>query len=489
MTTTELSSFELFEGLPPASRKSLDAFARFESVPPGEAFIRQGEYTGDFYFILSGVVSAYRVESDGTRRSLGQMGPGDWFGELSALSNQPSPAKLQADTPAVVVMLEAGLFKELYTKGKTFRARIDERYRERSLALHLRIVPILKDLGDEAIARLQRVARFETYAADTVVARPGEAVDALYLVRNGAVVAARGEGVHEELSGYFMTNASFGEQAFLGSGGTWEQRFTTMMTSEVLALPVDETRAALADVPGALTELENAVRRAREEDASSLDEIDAMVRGQSVKGGEALVIDLERCVRCNACVESCVAVHDDHVPRLSKKGNRIPAESNKLGKTISLVTSCYSCATPGCMLACSYGAIRRDRQGLVRFIWDNCVGCAMCVSGCPYDVIRLTPPPDQEAALERKRSALGSLPVVGGFLKSVFGAGGGVPAPTEQRQGYHKDVESKGKAVKCDRCEGLPFEACVYNCPTAAISRMNPAVDIFGQAANPEGGR
>ena len=48
-----------------------------------------------------------------------------------------------------------------------------------------------------------------------------------------------------------------------------------------------------------------------------------MVGRQSVKGGEALVIDLHRCVRCNMCVETCVAVHEDRVPRLSKKGHRI----------------------------------------------------------------------------------------------------------------------------------------------------------------------
>ena len=35
------------------------------------------------------------------------------------------------------------------------------------------------------------------------------------------------------------------------------------------------------------------------------------------------------------------------------------------------------------------------------------------------------------------------------------------------------------KAIKCDLCAGLPFEACVYNCPCGAISRVDPA-DIVG---------
>ena len=34
--------------------------------------------------------------------------------------------------------------------------------------------------------------------------------------------------------------------------------------------------------------------------------------------------------------------------------------------------------------------------------------------------------------------------------------------------------KSKNTAIKCDLCAGLPFEACVYNCPCGAISRQNP---------------
>src|SRR5690606_38952521 len=107
---------------------------------------------------------------------------------------------------------------------------------------------------------------------------------------------------------------------------------------------------------------------------------------QSFKGGLALVIDRDRCIRCNLCVESCRDVHDDGIPRLSKVGTRI-ADGDVI------VTACYSCDVPGCMLACAYGAIRRDRQGLVRFVHDNCVGCAKCITdGCPYGVIRMVEP-------------------------------------------------------------------------------------------------
>jgi len=41
-----------------------------------------------------------------------------------------------------------------------------------------------------------------------------------------------------------------------------------------------------------------------------------------------------------------------------------------------------------------------------------------------------------------------------------------------------KNEKVKGKAIKCDLCVGMPFEACVYNCPTSAISRRSPQ-DLF----------
>jgi Fe-S-cluster-containing dehydrogenase component len=197
-----------------------------------------------------------------------------------------------------------------------------------------------------------------------------------------------------------------------------------------------------------------------------------MVKKGSAKGGEALVIDLERCVRCNACVESCVAVHEDGVPRLSKKGNRVAFDeedgSPATHHRFNLATSCYHCQVPGCMLACSFGAIRRDVQGLIRFDYANCVGCAMCVEACPYDVIRLTPPPAASASTS-ETSLWQRLP----WLGKLFGKEGSPAAAPAGPARNAAGIEVQAKAVKCDLCAGLPFQACVYNCPCSAIVRVN----------------
>ncbi len=504
----------LFEGLTKKQSELMIEFARVVEFPAGTDFIRQGEYTQDFFLVLSGIVTAYRTEKDGRTDVMEQLGPGKWFGELSAISNQPSMARLKADTGCVLAVLDGGLFKELHQFSKPFREKVDALYRKRSLAQHLRVVPLLSGLDKDLLRTLRSHATFEQFDKDQVVAKDGEAADRIILVRSGGLTRTRRDTSDKEhLVGYLMANSSFGEHAFLGEGGQWQGTYTALMTTDALVLPIAAIQQSFASQPEVLETLRQTARLIVAEDAgihtgyydiaggdsaaiaaagneaeAKLDEqLEIMVHSESIKGGEALAIDLAKCVRCNACVESCVAVHDDGIPRLSKKGNRISAEGNAMGKELSLTTSCYHCETPGCMMACNYGAIRRDSEGLIRFVWDNCVGCAECTKGCPYDVIRLTPPPGSED--EGANHWLANLPLIGGLFSKPQR-----PMLTPAERGYYKEQEVKGKAVKCDRCEGLPFEACVYNCPCGAIERVPPAM-IFDQSLSdiaaglPEGPR
>lgn len=483
-----LLELPLFADLSKKHRTSLTQFASIREFPPGTDFIRQGEYTRDFFVVLSGIVTAYRTEKSGETEVLEQLGPGMWFGELSAISNQPALARLKADTACVLAVLDGGLFKELHQFSKPFKAKVDALYRKRSLAQHLRVVPLLAGLGTERLRELRPHARFEHHDKGAVIARDGEAAEEIVLVRAGGLSRTRTDrSGREQLFGYLMSNSSFGEHAFLGQGECWVGTYTALMPTDTLVLPIAAIQETFADSPEVLEALRKTASLIAAEDSgvstglydpeserASLDEqLEIMVHSESIKGGEALAIDLEKCIRCNACVESCVAVHDDGVPRLSKKGNRISADGNAMGKELSLTTSCYHCETPGCMMACNYGAIRRDSEGLIRFVWDNCVGCAECTKGCPYDVIRLTAPPDVDD--EADTSWWQELPLLKSFLSKPER-----PQLTAAERGYYKEQEVRGKAVKCDRCEGLPFEACVYNCPCGAIERVPPSLLFEG---------
>jgi formate dehydrogenase iron-sulfur subunit len=52
---------------------------------------------------------------------------------------------------------------------------------------------------------------------------------------------------------------------------------------------------------------------------------------------------------------------------------------------------CMHCADPGCLKACpSPGAIIQYSNGIVDFHQENCIGCGYCITGCPFNVPRIS---------------------------------------------------------------------------------------------------
>jgi Fe-S-cluster-containing hydrogenase component 2/CRP-like cAMP-binding protein len=99
-----------------------------------------------------------------------------------------------------------------------------------------------------------------------------------------------------------------------------------------------------------------------------------------VQGQRLMLIDLDRCTRCDECVRACVATHDDGETRLFLDGPRF---GNYL-----VPTTCRSCLDPVCMVGCPVGSIRRGSNGQMR-IEDWCIGCGLCAKNCPYGSIHM----------------------------------------------------------------------------------------------------
>jgi len=62
------------------------------------------------------------------------------------------------------------------------------------------------------------------------------------------------------------------------------------------------------------------------------------------------VLDLQKCTRCDACVNACADAHDG-VTRLIRDGLRFDQ--------YLVATSCRQCRDPLCMVGCPVGSIRR----------------------------------------------------------------------------------------------------------------------------------
>jgi CRP-like cAMP-binding protein len=99
-----------------------------------------------------------------------------------------------------------------------------------------------------------------------------------------------------------------------------------------------------------------------------------------IQGQKLMLIDLDRCTRCDECVKACVATHDDGRTRLFLDGPRF-------GKYL-VPTTCRSCLDPVCMIGCPVGSIHRgDNREIV--IEDWCIGCSLCSDSCPYGSIQM----------------------------------------------------------------------------------------------------
>ena len=160
-----------------------------------------------------------------------------------------------------------------------------------------------------------------------------------------------------------------------------------------------------------------------------------------------LVLDLERCTRCDDCTRGCIERHgtESHgapIPRMLRDGRRFA--------NYMVATACRSCATPHCMEGCPVDAIHRGKH-LQIIIEDHCIGCGLCASNCPYGSI---------------------------FI-----------AEDEHRRPAH--VVAPQKAATCDLCDAKgererPAPTCVSSCPHDAAMRMTGA-ELLGLAQKSAG--
>jgi ATP-binding cassette, subfamily B, bacterial len=106
-----------------------------ERFPTGEAIVRQGDYGDSIYFIASGGVEV--LVHDGEReRRVGELGEGDYFGEMALLTGQPRSATVQTITPTEVFGLTQAAFAALLEREPALRDLLitEASHRAQSLA-------------------------------------------------------------------------------------------------------------------------------------------------------------------------------------------------------------------------------------------------------------------------------------------------------------------------------------------------------------------
>ncbi len=122
----------------------------------------------------------------------------------------------------------------------------------------------------------------------------------------------------------------------------------------------------------------------------------------------AKLIDISKCIGCKACQVACMEWNDlrdeigsnvgvlDNPADLTAKSwtvMRYAEVEPEPGKLEWLIRKdgCMHCADPGCLKACpAPGAIVQYSNGIVDFHEANCIGCGYCITGCPFNIPRIS---------------------------------------------------------------------------------------------------
>jgi len=86
----------LFSGLDKEELSNVTEALKTLHIKKGETIFKEGDNGEDLFILLSGAMSAYGTQSDGTQRKLFDIKPGDFFGEMSIIAHEPRSATITA---------------------------------------------------------------------------------------------------------------------------------------------------------------------------------------------------------------------------------------------------------------------------------------------------------------------------------------------------------------------------------------------------------
>jgi CRP/FNR family cyclic AMP-dependent transcriptional regulator len=108
MDAARLKSIPLFAELPERQREQIAQWADEVDVKAGKHLVDQGRFAYEFFVIEEG---SAEVTHDG--KHLTDLGPGDFFGEIGILGDEPRTASVVATSDMTLIVMTDRDFREM----------------------------------------------------------------------------------------------------------------------------------------------------------------------------------------------------------------------------------------------------------------------------------------------------------------------------------------------------------------------------------------
>jgi Fe-S-cluster-containing dehydrogenase component/CRP-like cAMP-binding protein len=397
---------------------------------------------------------------------------GEVFGELAALTRTPRSATILAEGDVELLEIRWQGLRDILRYDAAWKQQIDALYRVNSLRVHLRETPLLQRLSPEALQSVADATEFLTFGnfdwqneyrqvsqqtqqqrvlSEPLIAGEGEYPNGLLLIRNGFARLSRKQDSGERTLAYLGKGDGFGMRELASnwrnaSTNGWNASLRAVGYVDLLRIPTpvveqyifptldkSELSLLLNDTPSTPRSTTNSTRIFTQSQGNvDTSLMEFLVENRFLNGTAAMVIDLDRCTRCDDCVKACASTHGNN-PRFNREGPK--------HEKFMIAHACMHCADPVCMIGCPTGAIHREaNSGLVVINDDTCIGCTTCANSCPYQNIQMV------------------------AIRNPYGE-------LYRNEANQQPIQ---KATKCDFCIGQSGgPACVRACPHEALERVD----------------
>lgn len=461
-----LRRVDLLDGVPEDALAELTRVGRELSCRANEYVVRQSDYGDSFYVLLSGKVAVEIVGDDGLPKQVAALNPGEYFGELAMVGHGERSASVRSLVETRLLELRQTPFQSALKRHRQVKTRLEAAYARRALTSMVRRSRYFGGLPEDTLDELVSNSTVSDFKKGELIIEEGGSAQKFFVIRSGFVRVTKRTGLGDEhqILAYLGPDDFFGDQELAAATASYQTSVVALEPVQLMTVPRATFWRLYQKHPDIFSEFRR-YELSRQEgqsilqnSATSMAFLKDMLEAGLGQARSALIIDMDHCVRCGNCVQACDDLHG--FSRLARRGKRmtrrVSLESAR-HEHLYFPTSCLQCATPECMVGCPTGAISRDPGGEV-FIRDTCIGCGSCARNCDFGNISMAElKPEEDFSL---------LAQVRGRARASSGSTA-EPAATGGR-------EAELIAVKCDVCFQREYAACVYNCPTQAVLRVDP---------------